>query len=245
MKTMSLILAATVAVTMPMMAEAKPDGEKAAKKYEKSVKKFRKEARKAAEKHQKDLRKQAKKLDISVCPPGLAKKGNGCTPPGLARQAAVIRDRDHRHEDDRDYVNRDRSVNDRADGRDDTRAIARAVASATAPLTIDMRPRPRPATLMQDYRDDAVYREASLDRDTYVATDVVATRNRDVDIDGVNDRPLIGQRLDGDYVIIEEPGLYDLDPDYTYYRDEDYVYRIDPDTREVLALIGVLENVLN
>ncbi|MEQ3625252.1 MAG: hypothetical protein ABNH26_10810 [Celeribacter sp.] len=255
MKTISLILAATVAVTMPMIAEAKPDGAKAAKKYEKAVKKVRKEARKAAEKRMKDVRKQAKKGKAIACPPGLAKKDNGCTPPGLARKAAVRHDTDRRH--DRDHVEREDYQRDRDHTRDTARAaspsiapVAAAVAApVTAPVTLDIRPEPRPdlldAALTQDRTYDGSYREASIERDAFDREDVLPSPDRDVDIDGINNRPLVGERLDGDYVIIDEPGLYELDPQYTYYRDDDYVYRIDPDTREVLALIGVLENVLN
>ncbi|SFE84039.1 excinuclease ABC subunit A [Roseivivax sediminis] len=90
------------------------------------------------------------------CPPGLAKKNNGCTPPGLAKKG----------------VDRDR-------------------------------------------RDDAVYRYG------------------------------VGDRLGDSYVILREPRTYGLDPRYTYARTGDAVYRIDRETRQVLAIVGLLSNLLN
>lgn len=91
------------------------------------------------------------------CPPGLAKKHNGCNPPGLAKKKTV---RDH---DDRDYVYR--------------------------------------------YR--------------------------------------IGERISDDYVILRDPRDYGLVPDYTYYRSNDTVYRVDPETRKVLDVIGAVSALLN
>lgn len=49
-----------------------------------------------------------------------------------------------------------------------------------------------------------------------------------------------GDRLTGDYVRIGDPARYGLDPDRSYYRVGDQVYRVDEDTREVLAVIGAL-----
>ena len=84
------------------------------------------------------------------CPPGLAKKDNGCTPPGLAKGHS---DRDH----------------------DD------------------------------DYR----YRYRT------------------------------GDRIDGDVIILRNPDRYGL-PNGTYYRNDDVVYRVDPETRKVLNVIGAI-----
>lgn len=55
----------------------------------------------------------------------------------------------------------------------------------------------------------------------------------------------IGDRIYGDYIIIRNPGRHGLDPDETYYRVGDYVYRVDRDTREVLDLIGAIARVLD
>ncbi|MGR3378349.1 excinuclease ABC subunit A [Salipiger abyssi] len=88
------------------------------------------------------------------CPPGLAKKHNGCNPPGLVKKKTV-RDRDH------------------------------------------------------------VYRYR------------------------------IGERISDDYVILRDPRDYGLVPDYTYYRSNDTVYRVDPETRKVLDVIGAVSALLN
>ena len=54
----------------------------------------------------------------------------------------------------------------------------------------------------------------------------------------------IGERIGGDYIVIRHPGRHGLDPDQTYYRVGDYVYRVDRDTAEVLDLIGAVTRVL-
>lgn len=54
-----------------------------------------------------------------------------------------------------------------------------------------------------------------------------------------------GDIIFGDYRIIRNPGRYGLDPNETYYRVGDYVYRVNRDTREVLDLIGAIARVLN
>lgn len=58
--------------------------------------------------------------------------------------------------------------------------------------------------------------------------------------------PQVGDRLiDGAYVVIRDPARYGLDPHGTYYRGDGYVYRVDEETREVLALIGAVAAILN
>ena len=54
----------------------------------------------------------------------------------------------------------------------------------------------------------------------------------------------IGDRIDRDYIRIKRPGRYGLDPNESYYRVGDYVYRVDRETREVLDLIGAVAAVL-
>jgi hypothetical protein len=54
----------------------------------------------------------------------------------------------------------------------------------------------------------------------------------------------IGERIDGGH-IIRHPGRHGLDPNQTYYRVGDYVYRVDRETRAVLDLIGAVARVLN
>ena len=55
----------------------------------------------------------------------------------------------------------------------------------------------------------------------------------------------IGDRITGDYDWIRNPGRYGLDPNETYYRVGDQVYRVDRDTKEVLDLIGAVYQILN
>ncbi|MCR8547253.1 excinuclease ABC subunit A [Salipiger sp. P9] len=96
------------------------------------------------------------------CPPGLAKKHSGCTPPGLAKK-----------------VQRDRPS------------------------------------------DSYAYRE----------------RERD--------RYRIGERISDGYIVLRDPRAYGLLPDHTYYRSNDVVYRVDPQTREVLDVIGAVAALLD
>lgn len=49
-----------------------------------------------------------------------------------------------------------------------------------------------------------------------------------------------GDRLTGNYIRIDAPEHYGLDPEMTYYRVGDQVYRVDRETREVLDVIGAL-----
>ncbi|WP_339112350.1 excinuclease ABC subunit A [Thioclava sp. GXIMD2076] len=53
-----------------------------------------------------------------------------------------------------------------------------------------------------------------------------------------------GERIDRDYVVINDPRRYGLDPRYTYYRSYDQVYRVDK-TGQMLALIGAVSSILN
>jgi hypothetical protein len=54
-----------------------------------------------------------------------------------------------------------------------------------------------------------------------------------------------GEFLHGNYVLIKNPDRYGLDPQATYYRVGNYVYRVDRDTKEVLDLIGAVAAILN
>lgn len=47
-----------------------------------------------------------------------------------------------------------------------------------------------------------------------------------------------------DVVIIRDPGRYGLDPYGTYYRADDYVIRVDRETNQVLALVGLVSAIL-
>ena len=61
----------------------------------------------------------------------------------------------------------------------------------------------------------------------------------------VKHRYRVGDRIDHDYYVIRRPGRYGLDPDESYFRVGDYVYRVDKETREVLDLIGAIAAVLD
>ncbi|QFT81273.1 hypothetical protein FIU89_11690 [Roseovarius sp. THAF27] len=54
-----------------------------------------------------------------------------------------------------------------------------------------------------------------------------------------------GDVIEGDYIVIRDPGRYGLDPYGTYCRVGDQVLRVDRDTREVLDLIGAAARILN
>ena len=47
------------------------------------------------------------------------------------------------------------------------------------------------------------------------------------------------------YIVVNDPTRYGLDPRYSYYRYDNNVYRVDQETREVLALIGAVSAILN
>ena len=57
----------------------------------------------------------------------------------------------------------------------------------------------------------------------------------------VLDPAYIGSR----YIVVTDPDRYGLDPRYSYYRIDDNLYRVNQDTREVLALIGAVSAILN
>ncbi len=54
-----------------------------------------------------------------------------------------------------------------------------------------------------------------------------------------------GDIIYGDYTILSHPGRHGLDPNQTYYRVGDQIYRVDRETRKVLNLIGAAAAVLN
>ncbi|WP_428645320.1 hypothetical protein [Roseibium sp.] len=54
-----------------------------------------------------------------------------------------------------------------------------------------------------------------------------------------------GERLQGQYSAIPNPGRYGLDPGQSYYRLGDYVYRVDRNTKKVLDLVGAVAAILN
>ena len=53
----------------------------------------------------------------------------------------------------------------------------------------------------------------------------------------------VGERLTGDYILLANPQDYGM-PDGTYYANDGYLYRVDPDTLEVLAIMGLVDQLL-
>ena len=51
----------------------------------------------------------------------------------------------------------------------------------------------------------------------------------------------------GDYVLIRDPYRYALDPgpDWSYYQDDDRIYRVDSTTRKVLAVLNLIDAFAN
>ena len=54
-----------------------------------------------------------------------------------------------------------------------------------------------------------------------------------------------GDRLGDDYILIDNPSRYGLEPGYVYYRSNEYVYQLDQQTREVVNVIGAVATLLN
>lgn len=131
----------------------------------------------------------AKVIKIAGCPPGLAKKGNGCQPPGQAKKQPYYGgyDRDRR-DHDRDYVRRD------YDRRDDDRAYNNGYEDGYVDA-------------LRGYR--------------------------------------IGDYIRSDYVVLDRPSLYGLDPGSTYYRANGGIYQVDRQTQQILGIIGLASSILN
>jgi hypothetical protein len=54
-----------------------------------------------------------------------------------------------------------------------------------------------------------------------------------------------GDRIaSADYVVVSDPARYGLDPYYDYVRIGDAVYRVDPDTKQVIAFMGARSELL-
>ncbi|MBC7146147.1 MAG: hypothetical protein H5U24_12185 [Thioclava marina] len=53
-----------------------------------------------------------------------------------------------------------------------------------------------------------------------------------------------GQRITRNYVRIRQPGNFGLNPNATYWRSYDYIYRVDAQTGEVLAQVGKADSII-
>jgi hypothetical protein len=54
-----------------------------------------------------------------------------------------------------------------------------------------------------------------------------------------------GDRIRDGYVVLRDPWRYRLDPDGTYWRVGDALYRVNPETGRVLAVLGLLSALLD
>jgi hypothetical protein len=55
----------------------------------------------------------------------------------------------------------------------------------------------------------------------------------------------VGDIIDDRFVFVPDPYRYGLNPDYYYYQALDRIFRVDPDTRRVIAVIGLVDALLN
>jgi hypothetical protein len=187
---------------------------------------------------------------INGCPPGLAKKNNGCLPPGQARQ--IARDYDSRY----DYLWRSRGDDNRYEYRDgylyrmnrqgSLLGYLPVLGGALAPGALwpaQYRYQPAPQYYSsyfglspnQDYRyaDGALYR---VDPQTQMISSVAAL------LTGQN--MSVGQPLPSGYDIYNVPYAYRdqyMDNANAMYRYNDgYVYQADPKTQLITAVIQLL-----
>lgn len=54
-----------------------------------------------------------------------------------------------------------------------------------------------------------------------------------------------GDRITRNYIVLDNPAQYGLNPDRAYYRVGDQVYQIDRHTKEVLDVIGAIAALAN
>lgn len=108
--------------------------------------------------------------------------------------------------------------------------LATAVAAALAPAAVSAAPKGCPPGLAKKHNGCTPpgHAKGGHDRD-----------------DDRHSHYVRGDRITRDYIIIDHPDRYGLDPRRTYYRSGDYIYMVDRETREVLNLIGAVSAILN
>lgn len=180
------------------------------------------------------------------CPPGLAKKYNGCMPPGLAKQRAYYRPAYFGYGgfgDTRFYYDDGFLIRLGGDGRISASipllggalAIGNPWPSYYEP--VELRPYFRDYYGLQPsgyrYANNVIYR---VDPETAAITSVAALLT--------GDDFVIGQPVPAGYPVYNVPYRYRdryVDGPDGYYRYSDgYVYRVDPETRLVAAAIELL-----
>ncbi|MCE5972919.1 excinuclease ABC subunit A [Sinirhodobacter sp. WL0062] len=60
----------------------------------------------------------------------------------------------------------------------------------------------------------------------------------------VKHRWRVGDRIHDDYYIVRNVDRYGLNPSYDYWSKDDYIYRVDRRTGEILDLIGAVSAIL-
>ena len=196
------------------------------------------------------LRRSPDRGLIAGCPPGLARKDNGCLPPGQARRIerearARFDGLWNRRDDDFDYVYRDGYLY-RLTPRGDTAGWLPVLGGALGlgnpwPQQYAWEPVPSYYTNYFGLNDPLSYRYADgtiygLDPKTQAITQVVALlTGQDINV---------GQKLPAGYDVYNVPYAYRshyVDTADAWYRYNDgYVYRVDPTTQLVQAAIQLL-----
>lgn len=54
----------------------------------------------------------------------------------------------------------------------------------------------------------------------------------------------VGQQITRNHVRIRQPGAFGLNPNATYWRSYDYIYKVDKQTGEVLAQVGKADAII-
>ena len=198
------------------------------------------------------LRREPQRVLIQGCPPGLAKKNNGCLPPGQARQADRISYDPWRYDslwsrgrDDYDYRYRDGylyRLNSNGGLLGYLPLLGGALSLGQAwPTSYAYDPTPDYYDRYYGLGDRYDYRYADgviygLDPQTQAIRQVAALLT--------GQDWTVGRAMPGGYDVYNVPyayrSRYPDGPDRWYRYDDGYVYQIDPTTRLVQAAIQLL-----
>ena len=194
------------------------------------------------------LRRNRDRGLINGCPPGLARKDNGCLPPGQARRLATPTRLDslwNARNDEFSYRYEDGYLY-RRDTRGSLLGYIPVLGGALSrgnpwPAQYDYQPVPTYLTNYYGLNDRSAYRYADgtvygMDPKTQAITQVVAL------LTGQN--PTVGQPMPAGYDIYNVPSAYRdqyVDTASRQFRYNDgYVYQVDPKTRLVQAVIQLV-----
>lgn len=198
------------------------------------------------------LRREPQRLVLQGCPPGLAKKNNGCLPPGQARQIDRITYDPWRYDslwrrgrDDGDYRYRDGYLY-RLSPEGSLLGYLPVLGGALSlgqiwPTSYAAQPAPDYYSRYYGLGDRYDYRYADgviygVDPQTQAISQVAALlTGQDWNV---------GRAMPGGYDVYNVPydyrARYADGPDHWYRYDDGYVYQIDPTTRLVQAAIQLL-----